>query len=161
MIESISAEIIRAIPDPKYPFDIYCDSSNTGTGCVLVNRTPDGNKIISFNSRCFDTTEQKLPTIMRELVGVQQSLETYKHLIIGSPFPITGHTDHKPILYLFGKKGQINHRFHKAQLVFLRFNNLKIVQTEGKKLEFPDLLSRNLTMDEIQKQQLFHKHVSI
>ena len=36
------------------------------------------------------------------------ALQTYEHYIIGSPFPIYLYCDHKPILYLWGRKGQLS-----------------------------------------------------
>ena len=37
----------------KYPFHLHVDSSNVGTGCILIQQFPEGKRIISFNSRVF------------------------------------------------------------------------------------------------------------
>ena len=78
------------------------DSSNVGTGCILVQQFPDRKKFISLNSRVFDKAEQKMSTLHRELFGIVSVLETYEHYIIGSPFPIYFYYDHKPILFFYG-----------------------------------------------------------
>ena len=53
-------DIASAFPNTDYPFHIHADSSNVGTGCILIQAFPDGKKIISANSRVFDKAEQKM-----------------------------------------------------------------------------------------------------
>ena len=65
--------------------------------------------------------------------------------------------DHKPILYLWGRKGQLSHWFFRYQVIITEFQNLKIIWTPGSNLAFPDILSRNVTIDEYQHHQLQHK----
>ena len=48
-----------AVPSTKYPFHIHVDSSNVGTGCILIQQLPEGKRNISLNSRVFDKAEQK------------------------------------------------------------------------------------------------------
>ena len=67
---------------------IDVNSSNVGTGCILIQQFPEGKRIISFNSHIFDKAEQKRSTLHRELCGIVSALQTYEHYIIGSPFPI-------------------------------------------------------------------------
>ena len=135
------------------------DSSNVGTGCILIQEFPEGKRIISFNSRIFDKAEQKTSTLHRELCGIVSALQTYEHYITGSPFTIYLYCDHKPILYLWGRKGQISHRFFRYQVVITKFQNLKIIWTPGSNIVFPDILSRNVTVEEHQKHQLQHKKI--
>ena len=52
-----SEDTILAIPSTDYPFHIHVDSSNVGTGCILIQQFPEGKRIISFNSRIFDKAE--------------------------------------------------------------------------------------------------------
>ena len=86
--DRINENTILAIPSTEYPFHIHVDSSNVGTGCILIQQFPEGKRIISFNSRIFDKAEQKMSTLHRELCGIVSGLQTYEHYIIGSPFPI-------------------------------------------------------------------------
>ena len=67
--------------------------------------------------------------------------------------------DHKPILYLWRRKGQLSHRFFRYQVIITKFQNLKIIRTPGSNLAFPDILSRNVTVEEYQKHQLQHKKI--
>ena len=157
--DRISEPTILAVPSTDYPFHFHVDSSNVGTGCILIQQFPEGKRIISFNSRIFDKAEQKMSTLHRELCGIVSALQTYEHYIIGSPFPIYLYCDHKPILYLRGRKGQLSHRFFRYQVIKTKFQNLKIIWTPGSNLAFPDILSRNVTVEEYQKHQLQHKKI--
>ena len=100
-----------------------------------------------------------MSTLHRELCGIVSALQTYEHYIIGSPFPIYLNCDHKPILYLRGRKGQISHRFFRYQVIITKFQNLKTIWTPGSNLAFPDILSRNVTLEGYQKHQLQHEKI--
>ena len=157
--DRISEDTILAVPSTDYPFHIHVDSSNVGIGCILYQQFPEGKRIISFNSRVFDKAEQKMSTLHRELCGIVSALQSYEHYIIGSPFPIYLYCDHKPILYLWGRKRQLSHRFFRHQVIITKFQNLKIIWTPGSNLAFPDILSRNVTLECYQKHQLQHKKI--
>ena len=137
--DRISEDTILAVPSTDYPFHIHVDSSNGGTGCILIQQFPEGKRIISFNSRVFHKAEQKMSTLHRELCGIVSALQTYEHYIIGSPFPFYLCFDHKPILYLWGRKGQLSLRFFRYQVITTNFQNLKIIWTPGSNLAFPDM----------------------
>ena len=98
--DRISEDTILVVPSTDYPFHIHVDSSNVGTGCILIQQFPEGQRIISFNSRVFDEAEKKMSTLHRELCGIVSAVQTFEHYIIGSPFPIYLYCDHKPIFYL-------------------------------------------------------------
>ena len=155
----LSADTIRAIPNTKYPFRIHTDASNIGIGAILIQDYPDKPRIVSFNSRCLDEAEQKLPTIARELAAIVWALQIYEHLIIGSKFEIVIVTDHKPILFLWSSKSELNHRYYKFQTTFTKFSNLRIEHRAGKLMTMPDLLSRNETMAEAAQHKLQHKKI--
>ena len=54
-------DISKAFPSNEYPFHIHADSSNLGTGCVLIQDFPDRKRMISANSRVFDRLNRKCP----------------------------------------------------------------------------------------------------
>ena len=115
------------MPSTEYPFHIHVDSSNVGTRFVLVQQFPEGKRIISFNSRIFDKAEQKMSTLHRELYGTVSALQANEHYIIITPFRIYLYCDHKPILYLWGRKGQLSHWFFRYQVIITKFQNPKII----------------------------------
>ena len=47
--EKFAHDIPLAIPNPNYPFHIHADSSNLGTGCILIQQFPDRKRIVSTN----------------------------------------------------------------------------------------------------------------
>ena len=157
--DRFSEDTILAVPSADYPFHIHVDSSNVATGCILIQQFPEGKRIISFNSRIFDKAEQKMSTLHRELCGIVSDSRTYEHYIFGSPFLIYLYCDHKPILYLWRRKGQLSHRFFRYQVIITKFQNLKINWTPGSNLASPDILSQNVTVEEYQKPQLQHKKI--
>ena len=158
--DRISEDTIPALPSTDYPFHIPADSSNVGTDCILIQQFPEEKPLISFNSRFFDKAEQKMSTLHREHCGTVSALQTCEHYIIGSPFPIYLYCDHKPILYIWVRKGQLSPRFFRYQVIITKFQNLNIIWTPGSNLAFPDTFSRNITLEEYQKHQLQHKKVS-
>ena len=85
--DRIGEDTILAVPSTDYPFHIHVDSSNVGTGCILIQQFPEGKRIISFNYRTFDKAEQKLTTLHRELCGIVSAWQTYQRYILGVPFP--------------------------------------------------------------------------
>ena len=157
--DRISEDTIFTVPSTDYPFRIHVDSSNVETGCILIQQFPEEKRIISFNSRLFDKAEQKMSTLHRELCGIVAASQTYEHYIIGSPFPIHLYCDHEPILYLWGRKGHLSHRFFRYQLIITKFQNLKNIWTPGSNFALPDILSRSLTVEEYQKHKLRHKKI--
>ena len=54
---------VLAQPDNTKPFDVYCDASGTGLGCVLMQN----NRVISYTSRALRTHEKNYPTHDLEL----------------------------------------------------------------------------------------------
>ena len=104
-----SEDTIPAIPSTECRFHIRVGSSNVGTECILILHFLEGKRIISFNSRSFGKTEQITSTLHRELCGIVSALQTSVHYIIGPPFPIYLYCDHKPVFYLWGRKGQLSH----------------------------------------------------
>ena len=95
----------------------------------------------------------------RELCGIVFALKTYEHYIIGSPHTIYVYCDHKPMIYLWARKGTISARFFHFHLVISHFQNLKIIWTPGKNLAFPDILSRNVTITDIKNYQKKQKRI--
>ena len=155
--ERIHKDTVLAVPSTDYPFHNHVDSSNAGTGCIVIQQFPEGKRIISFNSRVFDKAEQKMSSFHRELCGIVSGLQTYEQYITGSPFPNCFYCDHKPILYLWGRRGQLSHRSFRYQVITTKLQNLMIIKAPGSNLAFPVILSQNITIQQYQMHQLQHK----
>ena len=70
--DRIGKDTILAVSSTDYLFQIHVDSSNFGTGCILMQQFPAGKRIISFNATVFVKAEQKMSTLRRELCGTVQ-----------------------------------------------------------------------------------------
>ena len=157
---SLTSNTEPTIPNTKHPFFITVDASLIGLGAVLFQLNEQNQmKVISYNSRRLNPQEQKLSTLERELLGIVHTLQIYEFIIIGSPHPIHVFTDHKPLLRCFTKKGNLSPRFYRAQMQLTKFSKLKIIHTPEKNLSVADLLSRSFTKEELQINQLNHKHI--
>jgi hypothetical protein len=62
---------VLAQPDVSEPFDIYCDASGTGLGCVLMQ----DNRVIAYASRALRVHEQNYSTHDLEVAAVIHALK--------------------------------------------------------------------------------------
>nr|CAB3504478.1 unnamed protein product [Digitaria exilis] len=86
---------VLAQPDCTKPYDVYCDASGTGLGCVLMQE----NRVIAYASRALRPHEQNYPTHDLELAAVIHALKMWRHYLMGVPCNI--YTDHKSLKYVF------------------------------------------------------------
>ena len=80
---------------------------------------------------------------MRECTAIKYTLTENEFLMLGSKHPTVLFTDHKPIIFLFTKKPNPNHRVCRFRLISMKFQNLHRAWTAEKNLALPDTLSRN------------------
>jgi hypothetical protein len=71
---------VLAQPDSSKPFDVYCDASGTGLGCVLMQ----DNQVIAYASRALRPHEQNYPTHDLELAAVVHALKMWRHYLMGT-----------------------------------------------------------------------------
>ena len=65
-------------PDINRPFDVYCDASRTGLGCVLMQ---DG-RVLAYASRQLKKHEMNYPTHDLELAAVVHALKILDTLFV-------------------------------------------------------------------------------
>jgi hypothetical protein len=90
---------VLAQPDINKPFDVYCDASGTGLGCVSMQ----DNRVIAYASRALRPHEQNYPTHDLELAVVVHALKMWRHYLMGTHYNI--YTDHKSLKYIFTQTG--------------------------------------------------------
>jgi ribonuclease HI len=83
------------MPDIHKSFDIYCDASKQGLGCVLMQE----GHVIAYASRQLRKHEQNYPTHDLELAAVIHALKIWRHYLLGHRCQI--YTDHKSLKYIF------------------------------------------------------------
>ncbi|XP_071705189.1 uncharacterized protein [Rutidosis leptorrhynchoides] len=94
---------ILSLPEGNDDFEIYCDASRQGFGCVLMQR----KKVIAFASRQLKIHERNYTTHDLELGAVVFALKIWRHYLYG--VKCTVFTDHKSLQHIFDQK-QLNMR---------------------------------------------------
>ena len=90
---------ILALPKGTEDFEVYCDASKLGYGCVLMQR----KKVIAYASRQLKKHEENYTTHDLELGAIIFALKIWRHYLYGSKFTV--YTDHKSLKYIYlGKK---------------------------------------------------------
>ncbi|GJX14288.1 reverse transcriptase domain-containing protein [Tanacetum coccineum] len=89
---------ILMLPDGVEYFIVYCDASNQGLGCVLMQR----GKVIVYASRQLKIHEKNYTTHDLELGAVVFSLKIWRYYLYGTKSVI--YTDHKCLQHIFDQK---------------------------------------------------------
>nr|GEU36110.1 putative reverse transcriptase domain-containing protein [Tanacetum cinerariifolium] len=89
---------VLALLDGPNDFVVYCDVSNQGFGCVLMQR----GKVIAYASRELKTHDKNYTAHDLELGAVVFTLKIWRHFIYGTKSVI--YTDHKSLQYIFDQK---------------------------------------------------------
>jgi hypothetical protein len=88
---------VLIMPDLQKGFDIYCDASRQGLGCVLMQ-----GHVIAYASRQLWNHELNYPTHDLELAVVVHALKIWGHYIMGTKCQV--YTNHKSLKYIFTQK---------------------------------------------------------
>lgn len=125
---------ILAQPNIEKPFDVYCDASGIGLGCVLMQE----GRVIAYASRQLKKHEEHYPTHDLELAAVVHALKIWRHYLLGSECHIF--TDHKSLKYIFTQT-DLNMR-QRRWLELIKDYKLEIHYHPGKANLVADALSR-------------------
>nr|GFD03281.1 putative reverse transcriptase domain-containing protein [Tanacetum cinerariifolium] len=121
-------------PDRLEDFAVYCDASEIGLGCVLMQR----GKVIAYASRQLKIYENNYTTHDLELGAVVFALKIWIHYLCGTKSVI--YTDHKSLQHIFSQK-ELNMRQHRWIELFSEYN-YEIRYHPGKANVVADALSR-------------------
>jgi hypothetical protein len=125
---------VLAQPDNTKPFEVYCDASGTGLGCVLMQ----DNRVIAYASIALWPHEQNYPTHDLELAAVVHALKIWRHYFMGAHCNI--YTDHKSLKYI-STQADLNMR-HRRWLELIKDYDLEVHYHPGKANVVADGLSR-------------------
>ncbi|GJS06088.1 putative reverse transcriptase domain-containing protein [Tanacetum coccineum] len=125
---------ILMLPDGVEDFVVYCDASNQGLGCVLMQR----GKVIAYASRQLETHEKNYTMHDLELGAIMFALKIWRRYLYGTKSVI--YTDHKSLQHIFGQK-ELNIRQRRCIKLF-RDYECEIRYHSGKANVVADALSR-------------------
>ena len=125
---------VLAQPDIEKPFDVYCDASGVGIGCVLMQE----GRVIAYASRQLKQHEEHYPTHDLELAAVVHALKIWRHYLLGNTCHI--YTDHKSLKYIF-TQSELNMR-QRRWLELIKDYDLEVHYHPGKANVVADALSR-------------------
>ena len=125
---------ILAQPDIEKPFDVYCDASGIGIGCVLMQE----GRVIAYASRQQKQHEEHYPTHDLELAAVVHALKIWWHYLLGNTCHM--YTDHKSLKYIF-TQSELNMR-QRRWLELIKDYDLEVHYHPGKANVVADALSR-------------------
>jgi hypothetical protein len=121
-------------PDIQKPFDVYCDASGSGLGCVLMQE----GRVIAYASRQLRRHEEHYPTHDLELAVVVHALKIWRHNLLGNICHI--YTYHKTLKYIF-TQSELKMR-QRRWLELIKDYELEIHYHPGKANVVADALSR-------------------
>jgi ribonuclease HI len=124
---------VLVLPDLSKKFDIYCDTSRQGLGCVLMQ---DG-QVVLYASHQLRKHEENYPTHDFELVAVVHALKIWRHYLIGHRCEI--YSDHKSLKYIFTRT-DLNQR-QRGWLELIKEYDITINYHPGKANVIADTLS--------------------
>jgi hypothetical protein len=125
---------VLAQSDISRPFDVYCDTSGSGLGVVLMQE----GRVIAYASRQLRRHEEHYPTHDLELAAVVLALKIWRHYLLGNVCHI--YTDHKSLKYIF-TQSELNMR-QMRWLELIKDYELEIHYHPGKANVMADALSR-------------------
>jgi hypothetical protein len=125
---------VLVLPDLTKNFDIYCDASHQGLGCVLMQE----GQVVSYASRQLRKHEENYPTHDLELAAVVHALKIWRHYLIGHR--CEKYSDHKSLRYIF-TQNDLDLR-QRRWLELIKYYDLGINYHPGKANVVADALSR-------------------
>nr|BAH80025.1 putative retrotransposon protein [Oryza sativa Indica Group] len=129
----VSAPVL-ILPDSRKDFQVYCDASRHGLGCVLMQE----GKVVAYASRQLRPHENNYPTHDLELAAVVHALKIWRHYLYGNRTEI--YTDHKSLKYIFTQP-DLNMR-QRRWLELIKDYDMEIHYHPGKANVVADALSR-------------------
>ncbi|KAI3826071.1 hypothetical protein L1987_00113 [Smallanthus sonchifolius] len=152
---------ILTLPDGNDDLVVYCDASNQGLGCVLMQR----GKVIAYASRQLKIHEKNYTTHDLELGAVVFALKIWRRYLYGMKYVVF--TDHKSLQHIFNQK-ELNMR-QRRWVELLNDYDCEIRYHPGKANVVADSLSRKdhvmlhcaRIQTDIQTRILEAQHVSV
>ena len=155
-LETITQKLSSApvLAPPKFgkSFIIETDASKIALGAFLLQEGTDGlEHPVAFASRKLNKFESKYPSVEMEALGIVFALKEFRAYIEGSELTVV-RTDNSALCSLFKRK-DLTGRLAKYQLVVQEYN-IKIEYRKGKTNKFCDYISRYITINAVQTENI-------
>jgi hypothetical protein len=98
--EHLTSAPVLTQPNMSKPFEVFCDASGTGLGCVLMQE----NRVIAYASWALRPHEKNYPTHDLELATVVHALKIWRHYLMGNRCNMF--TDHKSLIYIHSVRSE-------------------------------------------------------
>jgi hypothetical protein len=93
----LTTTLVLTMPDIEKPFSIYCDASEQGLGCVLMQ----DYHVVVYASRQLRKYEEKYLTHDLKLAAMVHALKIWRHYIIDKRCEV--YSDNKCLKYIFAQ----------------------------------------------------------
>ncbi|CAI5693181.1 unnamed protein product [Oreochromis niloticus] len=136
--EALVGAPVLSPPDPTLPFVLDTDASSVGSGAVLAQVTPGGEKVVAYHSRAFNKAEPRYCVTRRELLAVVCAIRHFKYYLGGLHFTVR--TDHAALQWHMSFKepeGQLARWIEELQAY-----DFEVVHRPGAQHRNADALSR-------------------
>ena len=130
----LTSSSVLVLLDPSGPFEVYCDASKRGLGCVLIQN----KNVVAYTFRQLKPHELNYPTHDLELATVVFALKTWRHYLYRVRFEVF--SDHESLKYLFDQE-ELNMR-RRRWMEFLKDCEFGLNYYVGKANVEVDALSR-------------------
>jgi ribonuclease HI len=125
---------VLVLPNLSKKFEIYCDASSQGLGCVLMQE----GQVVLYAFHQLRKHEENYPTHDLELAAVVHALKVWRHYLISHRCEI--YSDHNSLKYIFTQT-KLNLRLHRW-LELIKDYDVRINYHPGKANVIADALSR-------------------
>ena len=134
--------LLQKSPVLKSPdYELIIDSSDVGTGSVLVQEASDGlDHPVSYFSKKFLKYQKNYSVVEKETLGLVLALEHFDVYLGSTPYKIKVYTDHNPLTFLKTMKNK-NQRLVRWSLALQEYK-LEIQHIPGSENVVADALSR-------------------
>jgi hypothetical protein len=133
----LTTALVLAQPAIEKSFDVYCDTSSSGLGCVLMQE----GRVIAYALRQLRRHEEHYPTHDLELATVVHTLKIWRHYLLGNTCHL--YTDHKSLKCIF-TQSELNMR-QRRWLELIKDYDLEIHYHPRKANVVADALSRKVS----------------
>ena len=146
----LSSDLLLMHYNPNMPIHVAAKASSHGIGAVIYHSFPNNSmKAVHHISRSLTQAENNYSQIEKEGLGLIFAVQHFPKMLFGRRFTL--HTDHKPLLSIFGSKKGIPvytaNRLQRWAFILLAYD-FEINYTNTLEFGHADVLSRLISKHE-------------